>query len=166
MDLSVGDVWRTKLDLELRDRREAPPLAVLGITLTGNPLTVDGPSYEIVGRVVEDPEIGRFLDAGEIKLAPQHYFTDPVGATLRIQSELRAGPGLFDYPSDPTMRTWEIRQMYIRQWSAVPDDDVNSFRPDYSSVRFRPIETMQIWDDTRTFDGSGRAISDYLLEVA
>jgi hypothetical protein len=119
-----------------------------------------------VGRVVEDPDIGHFLDAGEIKLAPQYYFSDPVGATLKIQSELRAGPGLVDYSSDPTMRIWEIRHLFIRQWRAVPDGEVNSVRPDYSAVRFRPIEKMQIWDDERAFDGSGIAISDYLLEVA
>jgi hypothetical protein len=166
MDLSVGDTWRTKLDLDMEDRREAQPSAVLGITLTGNPLTIEGPSYEIVGRVVVHPEIGRYLDAGDLKLAPQYYFSEPIGATLKIQSELRAGPGLVDYPSDPTMRIWEIKHIFIRQWPAVPDGEVNSFRPDRSSVRFRPTEKMQIWEDERTFDGSGITISDYLLEIA
>ncbi len=57
--------------------------------------------------------------------------------------------------------------MYVRQWTAVPAPDLSdrSYRRDLSTVRFRPIQRMQMWDDERTFDGEGMSISDYVMEV-
>jgi len=138
------------------------------------------PSTRVVARVTEYEQTGGYLDAGLFNLEPQHLFAyrglhedrddpaprpAPVGTVLSFLSEVEAGPGYFFNASDPSVGNWEVRQISIRQWSLVPDGSPNSFRRDPSTVRFRPIQRMQMWDDERTFDGEGPSTSDYLVEI-
>lgn len=193
IELEVGTTWKSKLDPYPKRAREVDPATPLGLDLISEPLTVAGPVYEIVARMVEHERTGGYLDAGLIKLQPQHQFayrgldedrddsaprSAPVGTVLSFLSEVEAGPGYFFDDSDPSVGTWLIRQLYIRQWSVVSAGDPNSYRRDPTTVRFRPIQRMQMWDDERDFDEDGqtaserspgqwrRTISDYLLEVA
>lgn len=55
-----------------------------------------------------------------------------------------------------------VRQLLVRWWKAVADDQPNSYRADPSTVRFRPIERMNPWTDEKNPDDDGRVISDYL----
>ena len=182
IELEVGDIWETKLDIWPEGAREVDPGTPVALELIGKPLTTAGPRYEIVARVVGDEQIGVYMEAGSVKLEPQHLFAfrgihdrpdeleprpTPVGTVLSFQSELLAGAGYFFNASDPSVASWEIRQIYVRQWTAVPapDRSANSYRRDPSAVRFRPIRRMQMWDDERTFDGEGISNSDYVMEV-
>jgi len=59
-----------------------------------------------------------------------------------------------------------VRQIYLRQWDVVPDSELNSYRPDPDSVRIRPIERMQIWEDEKGSATGERINSDYILRLA
>src|SRR5579863_8238230 len=121
------------------------------------------------GRVVEDDAAGTSLDAGDLVVAPTAYSTWPAGTVLRIQSELRGSEALESEPPDPLIRGWRVRQLFIRYTKAVPDGDPNSWRPDWTDVRFREVDRMKMWDDDpptrKTPFDDGPRIPDYLLEI-
>ncbi len=110
IELGIGDTWETKLDIYPEGAREVDPETPLALDLVGDPLSVEGPRYEIVARVVEYKRIGIYLDTGAVKIEPQHLFAfrgiheDPdeleprrtlAGTVLSFQSELQAGHGYF-----------------------------------------------------------------------
>ncbi len=47
----------------------------------------------------------------------------------------------------------------------MPDGAPDSFRPDPETVRFHPIQRIQMWETARDLDGPDKVISDYLLEL-
>ena len=167
-ELAVGDIWNTRFEVFLDGRKGVASSTPLGIAMIGDPLTPVGPLYEIVGRVLED-EISTSLDAGELVVAPSAYSTWPPGTVLRIQSELCGSKALESEPPGPLIRSWHVRQLFIRYAKAVPDGDANSWRPDHADVRFRAIDRMTIWDDDPPSGmnpfNDGPRIPDYLLEI-
>jgi hypothetical protein len=168
-ELGVGDIWNTRFEVILDGAEEVVRWTPVGISLIGDPLTSVGPRYEIVGRVSRDEVVGMSLDAGEIVLAPTPYSTWPAGTVLRFQSELCGSEALESEPSDPLIRGWRVRTLFIRYTKSVPDLDPNSWRPDWTDVRFREVDRMRRWDDDdptgeSPFD-DGPRIPDYLLEI-
>jgi hypothetical protein len=181
IELAVSTIWQTKLDPCPEQAREVDPATPLALDLIADPLSVLGPVYEVVARVVDHERTGRYLDTGLVKLESQHLFayqglsedrdnSDPrpllVGTVLSFRSAIEAGPGYFFDASDPSVGDWEVRQIYVRKWSLVPDGSPNSFRRDPSTLRLRPIQRMQMGGDVNPFDGDGPVSSDYLLEVS
>ncbi len=167
VEVGVGDLWDTRIEVSLADAREVPNSTPLGLDLVGEPLSVEGPRYSIVARVLdEDDNHGTRLDVGSLVVGPVSYETWSVGAVLSLQSRLYAQPSLTLEPPDPLIRSYTVRQLFVRQWTAVPDDEPNSWRPNLASVQFRPIDRMRMWEDEERFPGQRlRTISDYLLEV-
>lgn len=167
VEVGVGDRWETRIEVSLSDAQTVADSAPSGIDLISEPLSVQGPRYSIVGRVLEEDEHhGTRLDVGDLLVAPTSYQTWPVGTVLSFQSELYAQPSMTTEPPDPLIRSWMVRQLFVRWWKAVPDDEPNSYRPDFASVRFRPIDRMRMWEDGRNPEGAGRVISGYLLDLA
>jgi len=166
LELTVGDHWTTKLSVSLDRAEEVEASAPLGIHLLAEPPSLDGPRYEVTVRVKRDPDFGVILDAGSLLLDSSSFTTWPDAVVLRLESPLLAGPGL-DLRSDhPAWREWRVRQIHLRQWDLVPDSEPNSYRPDPNSVRIRPIERMQIWQDEKDPVTAERIHSDYILRLA
>ena len=109
------------------------------------------------------------MDAGDLVVAPTGYSTWPEGTVLRIQSELYGSEALESEPPDPLIRGWRVRQLFIRYAKGVPDGDPNSWRKDWTDVRFRAVDRMSIWDDDHPTGkspfGDGPRLPDYLLEI-
>jgi hypothetical protein len=165
LELAVGDTWSTRLEVSLADAVEVEDSAPTGITLADPAMTVGGPTYDIVARMLGDQLARRYLQAGTYTMAPLGVSNWPIYTVMKFSSEIHARPCWISEPPDPLSQSWEVRQIFIRQWDAVPDDRPNSFRADRSSVRFRAIERMRMWEDEKPFDGEGRTLSDYVLEV-
>lgn len=167
-ELAVGDIWNTRFEVFLDSVEEVASSTPLGIAMIGDPLTPVGPLYEIVGRVLED-EVGISLDAGDLDVAPTPYSTWPAGTVLRIRSELCGSEALDNEPPDPLIRGWRIRQLFIRYAKAVPDGDPNSWRPDWTDVRFRAVDRMRRSDDDPRIGNvpfnDGPRFPDYLIEI-
>jgi hypothetical protein len=168
-ELAVGGTWNTRLEVTLDGAEEVTGPTPLGARLIGDPLTPAGPRYEIVGRVHRDGVVGTSLDAGEVVVAPTTYSTWREGTVLRTQSEFYGSEALISEPPDPLIRGWRVRQLFIRYVKAVPDGDPNSWRRDWTDVRFRAVDRMSMWEDD---DGSGKSpfndgarLPDYLLEI-
>jgi hypothetical protein len=167
VELGVGDRWQTRLEVSLTTAEEVAPGVAPTIRLSGDALSVEGPTYDIVARVEHDETIGGFLDTGAFQVAPDSYNTWPVGSVLRIRSELSARPCPFSEPPDPLIREWTVERIFVRRWGAAADSDPNSFRRDLADVRFQPIERMSMWGDEGWSDAVEKVfISDYLLEVS
>jgi hypothetical protein len=167
VEVGVGDRWDTRIEVSLADARTVSDPVPVGLELIGQPLSVGGPRYRMVGRVLEDDEHhGARLDVGALVVAPTSYEARPAGTLLTLQSELYAQPSRMNAPPDPLIRRWTVRQIFVRWWNAVPDDRPRSYRPDPVSVRFRPIDRMRRWEDGNNPDGTDRVIADYLLDLA
>jgi hypothetical protein len=108
-----------------------------------------GARYEIVGRVLEDEVAGTYLDVGETVAAPAAYTTWPKGTIIRFRSGLHGCEALSSEPPDPWVTSWYVRGLFVRYVRSVPDVDPNSYRPDWTDVRFREIEQMRMWSDER-----------------
>jgi hypothetical protein len=170
-ELAVGDTWNTRLEVILDEAEEVELSTPPRLRLLGDPLTDLGPRYEIVGRVAEHGV--RYLEVGEIVVAPSSYCKWPRDTVLRIKSELSGSEAWESEPPDPLIRSWRVRRLFIRFKRAVPTGEPRSWRPDPTGVRFREIDRMRMWDDAtgpigpgkmRPLD-DGRRMSDYLLEV-
>lgn len=165
LELGEGDRWTTVLEVSL-DGAEAvdadPPLR---FELADNPFSVAGPNYDIVARVRSDEISGLFLDAGGITLTPSALVRWPLGTVLAFKSELRGGWYPLTPPPVHLIFDGEVRRLFVRQRTAVPDGAPDSFRPDPETVRFHPIQRIQMWETARDLDGPDKVISDYLLEL-
>jgi hypothetical protein len=164
LEIGKGDRWSTVLEVSLDGAEVVDPSAPLRFELT-DPFSVAGPKYDIVARVLSNEISGLFLDAGGVTLTPSALVQWPLGTVLAFKSELRGGW----YPTIPPpahlIFEGEVRQLFIRQRTAVPDGDPNSFRPDPKTVRFDPIQRIQTWETFRDLDRPDKVISDYLLEL-
>jgi hypothetical protein len=165
LELGEGDRWTTVLEVsldgaEVVDSEDFP----LRLELAHEPFSVAGANYDIVARVRSDEISGSFLDAGGTTLTPSALVGWPVGTVLAFKSELRGGWYPYVPPPDHLTFDGEVRRVFIRQWDAVPDGAPNSYRPDRETVRFRPIQRIQVWE-TFGFDMPENVISDYLLEI-
>ena len=168
-ELGVGDIWKTRFEVILDDAEEVLSATPVGIRMIGDPLTPIGPRYEIVGRVHRDEVVGTSLDAREIVVAPTAYSTWPEGTVLRTRSEFYGSEALDNEPPDPLIRSWRVRELFIRYARAVPDRDPNSWRRDLTDVRFLAVERMRMWDDDdhtgKNPFNDGARLPDYLLEI-
>jgi hypothetical protein len=165
LEVGVADSWDTRVEAWLGDAEEVPTSTPLGLSLANDPMTTDGPIYVGVGRMLQVEPIGHFLDTGSVQVAPISLSQHGVGATVRFRSLLYARPCLFSNPPDPLIKRWTVRQILVRQWESVPDVDPNSYRVDPSTVRFRAIERMRMWEDEVDPTTGQRVASDYLLDL-
>jgi hypothetical protein len=87
---SVSEDTHLGLDLPTVD-----PETPLALDLVGELLSVEGPLYDIVARVIEHQQLGEYLDPGAVKIQPQHYFDSPAGTVVTCQSGASGRTGLF-----------------------------------------------------------------------
>lgn len=166
LELGEGDRWSTVLEVSLDDAEAVDSGSPLRFQLADNdPFSVAGPKYDIVARVLSDEISGSFLDTDGINLTPSALVQWPIGTVVAFKSELRGGWYPIIPPPGHLMFHGEVRQLFIRQRTAVSDSAPNSFRPDPETVRFHPIQRIQMWETMRNLDGSDKVISDYLLEL-
>jgi hypothetical protein len=165
LELGEGDCWTTVLEVSLDGAEAVESGSPLRFELGDDPFSVAGPNYDIVAKVLSDEISGSFLDAGGITLTPSALVGWPLGTVLAFKSELRGGWYPFVPAPAHLMFDGEIRRLFIRQRTAVPDGDPNSFRPDPETVRFVPIQRIQTWETMKAVNDPPKVISDYLLEL-
>jgi len=165
LELVVGDTWDTRLEVSLTGAEEVSLTTPSGLSLAHEPLSAAGPVYVGVGKLLQVEPIGKILDTGAVQVAPAAFTTWEAGTTLRFRSQLLAQPCLFSDPPDPLIRRWTVRQIVIRQWTSVADGLPNSYRIDPSTVRFRSIEGMRMWEDELDPTTGQRVASDYLINL-
>ena len=146
LELGEGDRWTTVLEVSLDGAEPVDSGSPLTFELADDPLSIAGPNYFIVARVLSDEISGPFLDAGGIAMTPSALVRWPLGTVLAFKSELRGG--WYPFIPAPAHLTFdgEVRRLFIRQWDAVPDGAPNSYRPDRDSLRTRPIQRIQTWE--------------------
>jgi hypothetical protein len=165
LDIAVGGDWETVLEVSLSGAGPVDPSTPLGLTPIYDPLSIAGPVYEIVARIAEDETSGLHLDAGVAILVPSAYNEWPSGTVLTFRSELAGGRYPLIPPPKLLLRNGSVRQIFLRSWLAVPDNDPNSYRSDLSSLQVRPIDRISAMDDAMNREGPVRAIWDYLLDL-
>ena len=165
IELGEGDRWMTVLEVSLDGAEAVDSHSPLRFELVGDPLSVAGPSYDIVARVQSNETSGSFLDAGEVTLTPSALVQWPSGTVLAFKSELQGGWYPFIPPPKHLIVDGEVRQLFIREWDAVSDGAPDNYCPDPESLRVRSIRRMETWEISGRLDGPDKVISDYLLEL-
>lgn len=163
LDVGLGDTWESILDLVDTNAEEVDQSTPLALHFVGDPFLIAGPVYDIVARRDDD-----HLDCGKAILGPVGgYRPWSPGAVLRFRSELKVGWSETTSPPDVLLYASTVRQLYVRWWRAVPVvGERDTYERDPDSVRSRPIGRMNPWADEKNPDGSGRVISEYLLDLA
>ena len=164
LELGEGDRWRTVLEVYLGGAEVVDDSSPLSFELTGDPLSIAGPNYDVVARVLSS-EQGHYLDAAGVTLTPSALVQWRDDTVLTFQSELRGGWYPVIPPPDHLIFDGEVSRLFIREWDAVPDGTPNSYRRDPQTLRTRPIQRIQTWETVGDIDPPNRTISDYLLEL-
>jgi len=124
-----------------------------------------GPIYDLVGEVLPHPWHGWvIIDSGKFLAAAHESPSLPVGAMLRVQSQLSVDPMAWE--SDPPnqfvdgRRMWKVKELVVRQ---APEHDR---RPgSHPDLVLRHIEQMHLSNDIFLDDLTPRSWCDYLLDV-
>ena len=98
-------------------------------------------------------------------MTPGAFVHWPSGTVLAFKSELRGGWYPFVPPPEHLIFDGQVRQLFIREWDAVPEGATNSYRPDPETLRVRSIQRMEMWETSGGLDGTDKVVSDYRLEL-